>query len=363
MALFLRGRVWWMEYRTTRVRKVVSTGFRKEQKAQAVAAWNAFRLAMGSKPKRSAVEGILSAIYGEGTQETGLPLSSVWSIYEEWCKGKGRKVARTTFVNHRNLLGRFCEWAEKRGAYDLGDVSVGVAREFVVSLGRSNKTLRTYCGYLSQVWDAIGQLRPGIHNPWKAVTPDNDGSSVRREAFSPDEEEKVLAECKRVGHEWYLASMISRWTGLRYGDVARLDWGQFDLKKRSLSVTPSKTKKHGVRLVLPIADALLEALASRAKETGGEGFVLPEHSMCYPKPMVVPFSAVLEAAGLDAKQFTFHSWRHTFRTRLAEAGVSDDLARRLGGWTNLAMAGHYDHAERLGEMLDAVNKSVSSRVV
>ena len=352
MALFLRGRVWWMEYRTTRMRKVVSTGFHKEQKSQAVAAWHAFRLAMASKPKRSAVEGILSAIYGEETQEVGLPLSSAWTIYEEWCKGKGRKVSRMTFVNHRNLLDRFCAWAKGHGAYDLSDVSVGIAREFVVSLGLSNKTLRTYCGYLSQIWNAIGQLQFGIHNPWKAVTPDNDGSSVRREAFSVDEEKRVLAECKRVGHEWYLASMISRWTGLRYGDVARLDWGQFDLEKRSLSVTPSKTKKHGVKLVLPIADPLLAVLRSCPLH---EGFVLPEHSMCYPNPLEVPFSAILKAAGLDAKLFTFHSWRHTFRTRLAEAGVSDDLARRLGGWTNLAMARHYDHSERLGEMLAAVN--------
>ena len=41
------------------------------------------------------------------------------------------------------------------------------------------------------------------------------------------------------------------------------------------------------------------------------------------------FAEVLNAAKLDGKGYTFHSWRHTFRTRLSEAGVSDDLARAV----------------------------------
>ena len=46
----------------------------------------------------------------------------------------------------------------------------------------------------------------------------------------------------------------------------------------------------------------------------------------------------------------FHCWRHTFRTRLSEAGVSDDLAKRRGGWTEDATAARYDHAERVEEL-------------
>lgn len=49
--------------------------------------------------------------------------------------------------------------------------------------------------------------------------------------------------------------------------------------------------------------------------------------------------------------------RHTFRTRLSEAGVSDDLAKRLGGWTENATAARYDHAERVEELRAAVEKA------
>jgi integrase len=55
-------------------------------------------------------------------------------------------------------------------------------------------------------------------------------------------------------------------------------------------------------------------------------------------------------------QMTFHSWRLTFRTRLSEAGVSDDLAKRLGGWIEDATAARYDHAERIAELREAIEK-------
>ena len=106
MALFLRGNVWWMEYRTRKIRKVVSTGFKVSDKAKAESAYAALRLAMAARPKRSALEGVLSAIYDDEHTESGIPLQGVWAIYEDWCAGKGRKVSHSTYVNRRNLVSR-----------------------------------------------------------------------------------------------------------------------------------------------------------------------------------------------------------------------------------------------------------------
>lgn len=363
MAIFLRGKVWWMEWRTKNERVVRSTGFRVADRAKAQAVLDAYRLARSQKPKRSIVEGLLDTIYASASvQANELMLSSVWTCYLDWMLGKGRKVAHKTLVERRGLVERFVGWAVKRGVQAVRDVDVGLAREYVGYLrgqGLANKTLRNAATSLGSVWEAVGQLVGGLSNPWKAACPDKDGSSVRRGAFTAEEEKRVLAAAQELGHDWFLASLISRWTGLRYGDVARLDWSQVDLGRRCIDVKPSKTARHQVRVLLPIGDELLEELRKRAKEVGAEGFVLPEHAINYPHPFLpaVAFSRALEAAGLDIKRYTFHSWRHTFRTRLAEAGVADDLAMRLGGWTNRAMASHYDHAERLGELLQAVNSA------
>ena len=73
-----------------------------------------------------------------------------------------------------------------------------------------------------------------------------------------------------------------------------------------------------------------------------------------------PYKKVLDAAGITDPSITFHSWRHTFRTRLAEAGVSDDLAKRLGGWTNDKIIERYDHADKTDEIRRAIESTVTS---
>ena len=40
--------------------------------------------------------------------------------------------------------------------------------------------------------------------------------------------------------------------------------------------------------------------------------------------------------------------------------MSDDLAKRLGGWTEDATAARYDHAERVEELRAAVEKAKSA---
>lgn len=360
MAVFLRGNVWWFEYRTRKVRVVKSTGFRKGEKAKAQAAFDAFRLGMGAKPVRSAMEKMLDAIYSTGEAIVhGIPLSSVWALYDDWFKGKAKSVAHSTWTNRSTAVSRFVEWAVGRGLTDLGDVTVEVARQYVKALvagGSSNKTVRNKALDLSCVWAAVGQLRPDVHNPWRAACPDKDGSADVGAAFSVEQEVKVLAAAREVGLGWYEASMISRWTGQRYGDVATLEWSQVDFKAGVVRFRPSKTKRVEFAVAVPMHDRL-RAVLEELHRTAQDGFVLPGHGVAYStrRRLPVPFSAVLAKAGLDAGDFTFHSWRHTFRTRLGEAGVPDAVAARFG-WTNLAMAAHYDHAGHEAEMRDAVSR-------
>ncbi|NCA83720.1 MAG: hypothetical protein EOM72_13445 [Opitutae bacterium] len=93
------------------------------------------------------------------------------------------------------------------------------------------------------------------------------------------------------------------------------------------------------------------------------GFVLPEHARWYPKPAkgsMGTFAAMLRrAAGVDGRH-TFHSWRHTWRTRMSEAGVSDEIAKRLGGWTRDATALRYDHDARSAELREAVERAAGA---
>lgn len=356
MALFLRGSVWWYEYRTTKLRVVKSTGFRKDDRAKAEAAFAAFKLGIGVKPRRSAMEAMLDAIYSTARTQDGFPLASVWAVYEDWMKGKARVVKRKTLVVRRTSVRLFVEFCLKRGITDMGDASVPVARQFVATLAdKSNKTVRNRINDLSTVWEACSQIRPGVFNPWKAACPDDDGSSQRRDVFSAVERERVFAACRETGHDWYGVSLVACYTGLRYGDIATLDWSSLDMDAKTLRLTQRKTDKP---VVVPLARDVYGFLALMPRR---EGFVFPEHACAYTsnRKMRPAYAEVLKLAEVDGYH-DFHSWRHTFRSMLAEAGVSDDTAMRLGGWTNLAMSRHYDHDPHLREMREAVDAITSS---
>ena len=361
MALFLRGNVWWYEIRTAKIRIVKSTGFRKPDKKKAEAAYAACKLGVTTKVKRSAMESMLEAIYSERKHKTEFPIGSIWQVYTDWIRGKSKVISAKTLGVRKTSVDMFEAFCSGRGLTDMSDASVQVARQFVGTLaGKSNKTIRNRVQDLSTVWEAVGQIHPGVFNPWKAACPDNDGSSRRRDDFSANERERILAACREIGHDWYGVSLVACYTGLRYGDVAMLEWSSINLEEGTIRVTPSKTKRHGVRVVLPIAAPVRELLQSSTVPR--DGFVFPEHGINYKQNLKMrpAYSEVLKMAGIEGYH-DFHSWRHTFRSMLAAAGVSDDIARRMGGWTNLTMAAHYDHDSHLSEMRAAVNAITSTK--
>ena len=158
------------------------------EKAEAV--WQAWRLAFGARPKRSIVEGLLDAVYNQQEARSGLPLAGVWTVYEDWIKGKSRVLAKLTLQKRRRMVERFAAWAEGKSTHSVGDVSVGIVREFVAwyKPGRANKSARNAVGDLLTVWDALSQMDGSVHNPWRAALPDDDGSSVALSPFSVEED-------------------------------------------------------------------------------------------------------------------------------------------------------------------------------
>ncbi|MDX9791918.1 MAG: tyrosine-type recombinase/integrase [Kiritimatiellia bacterium] len=118
-----------------------------------------------------------------------------------------------------------------------------------------------------------------------------------------------------VGHDWYEASMIARHKGLRYSDIARIKTAAVNIDKGEIRMRPIKTKRFGIDITNPINSALMPVMEALVKR-GGE-HLFPEHAAAYPRfDKVSPFRDVLDAAKVTGEGHTFHSWRHTFRTRV-----------------------------------------------
>lgn len=66
----------------------------------------------------------------------------------------------------------------------------------------------------------------------------------------------------------------------------------------------------------------------------------------YSDPFSKWFARFLEKAGVTARGVVFHSFRHTFRDRMTEAGIPDSVADLLGGWSS---PGSKSEGSRYGE--------------
>ncbi len=348
---------WWIKIYVHGRMVRVSTGTDDESKAQNIE--RTLKMGHSRNAPVDSLHRLLDEIAGRDTVTDALPLDNVWDTYTTRLHTTRKVMARGSMLNRQQNIKRLITWAKLHytSATSAERVDKACAMAFASYLAKEqlkDKTRKNILGDLSAIWGEIMRCTDSVTlNPWKLVRPDVlDGTCGK--AFSAAQVDELLKVADSSGHGWGLACRIALYTGLRYGDIATLEWTDIDFEKCLISVTPSKTDRHHVSVVVPVAPLLLDALAVIRKD---DGPILPEMEIRYPKPMPeCPFAVVLKNAGLDPATYTFHSWRHTFRTRLAEAGVTKDIAKRLGGWTNDTMADHYDHSTRIDELRAAVSK-------
>jgi len=149
-------------------------------------------------------------------------------------------------------------------------------------------------------------------------------------------------------------------TGMRMGEILALTWAGVDLFRRTVTVFRSK---NGERRTIPINSIVLDVLtrkyAARSRMTE-----LVFHSQADTALDGSNIRHGLNAALRVAKiqDFHFHDLRHTFATRIVQAGVDLYKVQRLLGHKSPMMTQRYAHhyPESLREGVEALE---SGRVV
>ncbi len=378
MRLYKRYQTWWVEYRIDgrHVRK--STRLHDRAAAEAVLA--TMKLARTKQSNAETIAGLLGSIYERVERPAGTGLDAAWEIYRDTLATAGLdKVAADTLRKRAGHLAAFAEWCrvERPIVREIQGVDGPAAAAYAAYMsakGLSAKTRQMHLADLSHIWKILAKSLQGLVNPWADLRPRNTAGK-RHPAFTREEEARVMKAARDRGDGWPLMCLIARHTGLRYGDVATLTWGiaedaldaeklengVVDIDAGLIVVDPSKTARHGVRVVMPIERAALAPALAEARKSARKNAVdiFPRHAKTYrtigQAPKDSRFCDILTNAGTDPSDgYSFHSWRHTFRTRLAEAGVSTELAMRLCGHTTAAMSAHYDHAAHLAELAGAI---------
>lgn len=167
-----------------------------------------------------------------------------------------------------------------------------------------------------------------------------------RSVVSIDEERKVLAAAAPHLREIITAGLD---TGMRRGELLNQRWEHVDFNRKLLFVTRSKTAG-GEGREIPLTERVHSLLLSRQQP---EGLVFTFNKLPI-KAVKTAWKAAIRRAGI--RYYRFHDLRHTFNTRLMEAGVMQEIRKALMGHsTGKDVNSIYTHVE-LPAKREAVRK-------
>lgn len=144
---------------------------------------------------------------------------------------------------------------------------------------------------------------------------------TRRQVLSIAEEHLLLPAAK--GH-LYAMVLMALDTGMRRGEVTSQLWEDIDFSRKLLFVTHSKTPE-GESREIPLSQRLHSYLLEHRQS---EGFVISYKDDAV-RIVKRSWKTALKKAGL--RHMRFHDLRHTFNTRLMEAGVLQEIRMALMG--------------------------------
>ena len=186
--------------------------------------------------------------------------------------------------------------------------------------------------------------------------------SSERELFTHDEVQTLNRAAPT--HEWQTLILLGYFIGARLTDCVLMKWENIQPEKNRLEYEQKKTgKKVGVPLHLNLVEHL-----NFISAFGTKGFLCPKLASKVTggrRGLSEGFKRIVVKAGIDPmtvkgkgiRNFTklsFHSLRHSFNSVLANAGVSEEVRRKMTGHASPMMNQKYTHldGERLKEAMD-----------
>lgn len=354
MSIYKRGKIWWVDVLCgsgrRRVRK--STGCEDETQARIVE--QAVVAANRGLATRAKAKAIIEAIMPE--EGRGLPIRDARAHLDAQMAADGIRLSPLERSFRLAQVANFAAWArDNTRAATVADVTAEVAWGYSRHLGRLGITANTRnkrIAALAWAWKMLARRGKASENPWPGARAQRDPEAeTHGRAFTDGEVGRILSAARTRGREWEGVVTVALYTGLRMRDVETLRWDEADMDGRVIRKTPGKTSRRGIAVAVPMHDRVLDVLReARAVGAADGGWVFPWRA-AHPQRHSLAggdcrFADILRDAGIVAnggERISFHCLRHTFVTRLAEAGVAQDVRMRLAGHTEASTSDLYTH--------------------
>ena len=277
----------------------------------------------------------------------------------DWLRDKKATKAPGTFLKYENTINNFLASLGERAKCNINQImprDILRFRDAQIANGKHANTCNFEVKHLRMPFNVARRQGLITHNPAEPVEMLQVNSEPTRQPFTI---EQVRAILKAAQGDWPGAIMVALYTGARLQDVAGMRWESVDLQNQWISFRAGKTQQ---RMKLPVHDALHEFLLELPAPDTGKAFLFPslagKHSGGK-SGLSAAFKRIMERAGVRGEvarerkgekgrtvnTLTFHSFRHTLTSLMANAGVLVEVRQKFTGHASAEMNQHYTHHE------------------
>lgn len=310
-------------------------------------------LAQAVKDRAKALQGLMQ---GEGETEATYTLGQAYelALAERW---QGTPGEGTAVKNMRSVIEYF---GADRDVNEIDEDALDKFKAWCRQQGNVSATINRKTSALSVVLKFAYTRRKLKRLPLiSRLTESN-----THERYVTDSEERLMLD---VMLQWgkteqAYAMIVLLDTGMRTGEMLSLRKNDIDFDKKVLNIWKQNTKTKRSRTI-PLTrrciDALQKMMIIRLADTLEENYRLFPYDRYW---LHYTFEKVKEHIGLqDEEAFTPHTLRHTYCSRLAQAGVPLQRIAMLAGHTAIKTTMRYAHL--IPNDLDGIAELLENRTV
>ena len=174
-----------------------------------------------------------------------------------------------------------------------------------------------------------------------------------------DEIINIQNVCLNIADERRLLIALISDTGMRLSEAAGLVWCDviIDHQFPHINLVPHPwrpLKTSGSKRVVPLIGVSLKAIEIMHKQSHCTQFLFPSYTneeKCNGNSASAALNKWIKAY---TKHGVIHSFRHSFRDRLRNAGVQSEMIDQLGGWSKQSVDQGYGDGYHLASLIKAI---------
>lgn len=258
------------------------------------------------------------------------------------------------------------------GGYRLQDITPMQIQAIMSGLvGKSNSLQSKVLINLRSIFKAAQENGLIVRSPVSSMLKPGGKKTQEKTALTPQECEKLIERVRNPRAKTFL--LIALNTGMRRGEILALKWDDVDFEKKLIHVRRNavlmrggtklsdELKTKAGRRDIPLTETLEAHLLAEKKRTHSQYILAMQNHQPMTDSSYKSMWRLIERE-LPEKHVTAHILRHTYITRLFEAGLDIKEIQYLAGHSSVDMTlrvyTHYDRASREQTTIEKVRAAM-----